>query len=101
MVDGFDVVAIWVENERGVVAGAVGSFARRAVVFAAGGDGRGEEAFDCAAVLGLEREMDLRDWSGRPVDPEFVGGEVAGSVGHGVRKAERRERRRVEPLAGG
>jgi hypothetical protein len=52
--DGFDVVAVWLADVCGVVAGAVGAYARRSVVNPASLQRGAVEALDSRAVRRLE-----------------------------------------------
>ena len=57
MEDGFDIVAVRVQDERGVVAGVVGLLARRPVVAPAMRQRRTVKRVDRRAVLGLEGKV--------------------------------------------
>ena len=61
MMDGLDVVAIRIEHERGIVAGVVMAFARRAVIATARCNGRRMKTLHRVAIGRLEGEVHVRD----------------------------------------
>jgi hypothetical protein len=109
VVDGLDVVAVGVEDERAVVARrVVGADARPAVVGAARGERRRVEGVDLRAGVGGER--DVATGRGRVAGGEDEVIEVVGAERGPVRvlaplrlldEPQRRERRQVEAPAGG
>jgi hypothetical protein len=71
---GFDIVAIGVDHEGGVIAGVVVALAGGAIVFAASSDGGPMEGFHHGAIPGLEGEVDVagEDIAGRFIDEQLV-----------------------------
>ena len=85
MIDRLDVVAVRIEQESGVIAGViVGTFAGRAIVFAAGFEARGIEAVDRLAILGLESDV-----------------MAAGELSRGFRTVRRRDEKLIAPEMAG
>lgn len=79
MEDGFDVVAVRIEQEGRIIAWMIGSLPWLAVVPASGGQPRLMEQPYSLAIPGLERQMDMRRLAfilSQGVDAEFVTGDV-------------------------
>ena len=72
----FDVVAVGIEGEGGVVAGMIGALAGPAIVASAMGERRRMKGVHTLPVPGLEGEVDAGDRAVGPVDPELVAGEM-------------------------
>jgi len=98
-----DVVSIWIEYERRVIARVVRALAGRAIVLAARPDRLGMETFDDGAVLCLKGEMRA---SGRLAargprvcagHEELIGPEIVGAFA-AEGNAEHAKERRVESL---
>ena len=72
--NGFYVVPVWIKDERAVVLGGVfGPHARRSVVCAARGQGRGVEGIDLLTAIGGEGHVHRRARSVPGRDREVVG----------------------------
>jgi hypothetical protein len=103
--DGFDVVAVRIEDEGGVVALAVGAWPGSPVVAAAGGEGGGVERVDGGLVDGVEGDVDAEDRLRAQLDGEVFEGRRASAEGARAvvdeLEAERRKGIDVERAAGG
>lgn len=102
MEDGFDVVAIGIEQEGCIIAWVIGSLSGLAIVAASGGQPCLMEQSYSLAIPRLEGQMHMRRLAfilSQGVDPELVAGDVPVVIRQ-QRKFERPEYRAIEPGRG-
>ena len=100
MVDGLDVVAVRIQQERGNIAWMVGSLTWGAVVPTPSRQAGMEHPFDGLSRFRLKRKVDMGDLFCRNVDIEFIGIEKTRTTLTDTGPAQRGEYRTIKPVAG-
>jgi len=99
MVDGLDIITVWIEQVGALIARVIVQLTGSAIVLAADGEPCLVKAFDGLGIRRLECEMNPPFRLPVIADEKLVGAEVAVSFQRQI-PAQRRQHPAVEPLAG-